>query len=108
MNDEQEQFLRELVGPVGKFFEVVYLSIFGGGIKLCDLHTPVTLRLLFGFAAGSKRPCQKRCLGESRGSHHGGPEGDGCLWVASAIRPGRSWPLQHTSRHTGQAGCMSS
>lgn len=23
MNDEQEQFLRELVGPVGKFFEVI-------------------------------------------------------------------------------------
>lgn len=23
MNEEQEQFLRELVGPVGKFFEVI-------------------------------------------------------------------------------------
>lgn len=26
MNEEQEQFLRELVGPVGKFFEVTAMN----------------------------------------------------------------------------------
>lgn len=43
MNDEQEQFLRELVGPVGKFFEVILRSAFGVWIKLLDLDILVTL-----------------------------------------------------------------
>lgn len=54
MNDEQEQFLRELVGPVGKFFEVISGSIFSVRVKLCDLDSAVTLVPLPLPASGSE------------------------------------------------------
>lgn len=101
LNDEQEQFLRELVGPVGKFFEVIWNLLFGAWINLSDLDVPCLVPpSVLPYTAGSERSHQEWCLREGWRSHHGGSQGDGSLWLAGTVWPGRSRPLKHTGGST--------